>query len=307
VATVVRATPSVSGRAQLGLGAGFPVTVLAATKTVAGVVWHQVLPRTVAPAKVGWVPASILASTKPPGTTSAGVEALAPALKAYLTRLGTNVGVTVFDMTRGVTYRYDSSRPFITASSVKVPIMLAFLRQLEAAHRRPTKKEVALLTAMIEHSDNDAASALDLAVGGPAGLQHFAKTFRLTGFQQGRYGGWGWGTLTTDAMTRLLALFEQGKVLSSAADTKLARTLMRNVQEDQRFGVGWTAPAGATVLLKDGWVPGPDGLWVANSSGIVISRHATWVIAVYTAHLSSLEDGKEILDHVCAAVADRLR
>jgi hypothetical protein len=307
VAVEVRAIPGGSGKVQVSLGAGFPISVRPGATTVAGVAWREVVPKTVAPGRAGWVPASAITFKRPGGTTSAGLEALDPALKGYLARHGANVGVTVFDMTRGVTYRYEATRPFITASSVKVLIMLAFLRGLEAAHRRPTDDQVALLTAMIEHSDNGAASVLNAAVGGAAGLQRFAKTLRLAGFQPGGSRGWGWGTLTTDAMARLLTLFQQGKVLSSAADTRLARALLGHVEEDQRFGVGWTAPAGATVQLKDGWVPGPDGLWVANSSGIVISRHATWVIAVFTAHLSSLERGIEILDHVCAAIAARLR
>jgi hypothetical protein len=108
-------------------------------------------------------------------------------------------------------------------------------------------------------------------------------------------------------MVRLLTLFQRGKVLTSAADTRLARTLMSHVESDQRFGVGTTAPAGATVLLKNGWVPGPDGLWVANSSGIVITARETYVIAVYTAHDASLGQGLAILEHVCAEVATRLK
>jgi hypothetical protein len=43
-ATAVRATPSTSGRVQISQGAGFPVKVLAATQTVAGVAWHHELP-----------------------------------------------------------------------------------------------------------------------------------------------------------------------------------------------------------------------------------------------------------------------
>ncbi len=308
-ATAVRAAASGKAGVQIRLGANFPLTVLPATKTAAGVQWVQVTPLTVAKAKTGWVPASAVTTAKPGGTTSAGFDALDPALAAYLARHGTNVGATVFDMTRGVTYRYDSGLSFITASSVKLPIMLTLLRQLEAAGRRPTGDEVALLTAMIELSDNDAATALDLEIGDRAGLQRFAATFGLAGFvPRSTYdGGWGWATITPDAMVRLLTLFQQGKVLSSAADTRLARTLMSHVEDEQRVGLGTTAPAGSTVLLKTGWTPGPDGLWVANSSGIVITRRATWVVAVYTDHLASLDQGLAILDHVCAAVAARLK
>jgi len=309
-ATAVRATPGGSGRVQIRLGANFALTVLPVTQTVDGAAWSQVIPLTVAKAKTGWVPTSAISTAKPKGTTSAGPDALDPKLAAYLAARGTRVGLTVYDMTHGVTYRYNSSHPFITASSVKVPIMLAFLRNLEAAGRRPTSAETALLTAMIEHSDNAAASELNEAIGNWPGLQRFANTFGLTGFRPHNTdggSGWGWGTITTDAMVRLLTLFQQGGVLSSAADTRLARTLMSHVEADQRFGVGTTAPRGATVLMKNGWVPGPDGLWVVNSSGIVITRTATYVIAAYTAHLSSYAEGLGIVTHVCAAVAARLK
>ena len=294
---------------QIQLGANFPLTVLPATKSVAGVVWRSVTPQTVARAKTGWVPASAVSSVRPEGTTNAGFEALDPALAAYLKRYGTQVGVTVFDMTHGVTYRYNSGHAFITASSVKVPIMLALLRKLEAAGRRPTSHETALLTAMIERSDNAAATALDLEVGDRVGLQRFATRFGLTGFKPGSHydHGWGWGTITPDAMVRLLTLFQRGTVLTSAADTRLARTLMSHVEDDQRFGVGTTAPAGATVLMKNGWVPGPDGRWVANSSGIVLTARETYVIGAFTAHDASLGQGVAILRHVCAAVAARLK
>jgi beta-lactamase class A len=294
---------------QIRLGANFPLMVLPATKSVAGVPWRRVTPLTVARASTGWVPASAVTSARPAGTTNAGFDALDPALAAYLARHRTQVGVTVLDMTHGVMYRYNSGHAFIAASSVKVPIMLALLRKLEAAGRRPTTHEVALLTAMIEHSDNNAATALDLQVGDRAGLQRFATALGLTGFKPGSHydDGWGWGTLTPDAMVRLLTQFQRGKVLTSAADTRLARTLMSNVEDGQRFGVGTTAPAGATVLLKNGWVPGPDGLWVANSSGIVITARDTYVIAVYTAHDASLSQGRAILEHVCAAVSARLK
>ena len=45
------------------------------------------------------------------------------------------------------------------------------------------------------------------------------------------------------------------------------------------------------AALKDGWVPGPDGLWAVNSSGIVTLGGETYLIAVHTQHLSALERG----------------
>jgi hypothetical protein len=69
----------------------------------------------------------------------------------------------------------------------------------------------------------------------------------------------------------------------------------------------WLARRSEAAPSTAPWVPGPDGLWVANSSGIVITARDTCVIAFYTAHDASLSRGRAILDHACAAVAARLR
>ena len=72
------------------------------------------------------------------------------------------------------------------------------------------------------------------------------------------------------------------------------------------MGVGDTAPSGATVAMKDGWLPGPDSLWAMNSSGIVTVNQETYIIAVYTRGQGTLEDGQSIARHVCGTVASLL-
>jgi len=58
--------------------------------------------------------------------------------------------------------------------------------------------------------------------------------------------------------------------------------------------------------MKDGWLPGPDGLWAMNSSGIVMVGKETYIISVYTQEQNSLEDGQSIARHICSAVASLL-
>jgi hypothetical protein len=58
--------------------------------------------------------------------------------------------------------------------------------------------------------------------------------------------------------------------------------------------------------MKDGWVPGPDGLWVADTIGIVTLGQETYMIAVYTQDDDSLDDGWATAEHVCGAVASAL-
>ena len=106
-------------------------------------------------------------------------------------------------------------------------------------------------------------------------------------------------------MVQLLTLLYRGNILT-AHNRSLALYLMQHVEVDQRVGVGDTAPRGATVSLKDGWVIGPDGYWVMNSSGIVSLGNETYIIASYTRDDSSLVAGQNIVRHICAQVAAQL-
>lgn len=238
--------------------------------------------------------------------SSSGFAPLDPALAAYLSGLGNEVGASVHDLNHNQWYGYKANTPFITASSVKVAIMIALLRKVEAKGRPPNSTEMARLKAMIEHSDNDAATALYAEVGDQAGMRTFASQIGLSGFVPAdSHRGWGWSTITPSAMARLFTKLWRHKMVNNH-DRALALKLMSHVESDQRTGVGTTAPSGAYVAMKNGWVPGPDGKWVMNSSGIVATSHGTYIIAVYTAHNPSLSRGERIVIHVCAAMARKL-
>ena len=303
--TAVLFDPGSDATIDIVLGEDFPITVEA--DQVEGSGWLLVKPHTIGFERQGYVPTAAVTYQPPAAgsTSSAGIEALSPELADYLAGWGTQVGLTVTDLAAGITYSYNGDQPFTTASSVKVALMFALLRQLEVADRSPSEEQLQLLTAMIEWSDNDAAEAIDLMVGDCEGLQAFADELGLGGFSPGStyVEGWGWGTLTPDAMVRLLTLFERGSVLASSADQALARQLLSSIDSDQRIGVGTTAPDGAFVMMKNGWVPGPDDLWVFNSSGIVELNGHAYIISAYTAHNASLEQGQEIVVHATAAVA----
>jgi beta-lactamase class A len=243
----------------------------------------------------------------PAAASSHGLADLDPALARYAAALGNEAGVSVHDLTHRQWYGSRSASPFITASSIKVAIMLAVLRKDEAHGRPPSSQECTLLRAMIEHSDNDAASTLYERVGGQAGMQRFANQIGLRGFAPADAAtrGWGWSTITPRAMATLLTWVWRHRIVNDA-DRALALRLMSHVESDQRWGVGTTAPPEAFVAMKNGWVPGPDGLWAVNSSGIVSTSRATYVVATYTAHDSSFSAGQEVVIHVSRAVANVL-
>jgi beta-lactamase class A len=302
-ATALLAQPGVDGSAVAHIGPAFPLTLTSDTIWVNGTLWYAATWR--GAAAVAWLPAGALALSNPGGgRASAAIDALDTSLAAYLAGLGNRVGVVVDDVSRGITYDYNGAGAFTVASSIKVPIMLALLTQLEAQQRAPNDNEMSLLTTMIENSNNDSAQALYEEIGDAPGLTAFMQSVGISGLSAAS-GAWGWSTITPAAMVQLLARLQGGMILTPA-DRALALNLMEHIESDERVGVGTMAPTGATVALKDGWVNEPDGLWAMNSSGIVTVGGETYIIAVYTGQGATLDDGWAITEHVCDAVARAL-
>jgi hypothetical protein len=157
---------------------------------------------------------------------------------------------------------------------------------------------------MIENSDNGSAQALYEEIGDAPGLTAFMGQIGVGGLAACP-GAWGWSQISPAAMVQVLTLLKAGRILT-AQDRALALNLMENVEGDQQFGVGDTAPAGATVALKNGWVVGPDNLWVVNSSGIVVTSKDTYLIAVYTRDDGSYQQGVDVVEQISAAVSNDL-
>jgi hypothetical protein len=92
-----------------------------------------------------------------------------------------------------------------------------------------------------------------------------------------------WGlamTTAADQARAVEALIWPNPVLRSA-DQNYARSLMRSVIPSQHWGVSAGAPAGATIELKNGWLP-HDGAYRVNSIGHVSDATHDYVIAVLT-------------------------
>jgi beta-lactamase class A len=287
------------------VGQNFPLTLLGDTSWIGGIPWYHIQWSPSKQNPKGWISATALTFNSPGNVSgTASFDALSADLSSYLTNLGSNVGVVTYDLTRQRTYTYNSSTPFITASSIKVPIMLTFLDRIEQQRREPTNNEMALLTTMIENSDNDSATALFNAVGNTAGITTYMQKISINGLVSND-DAWGYSTITPQTMVDLLTLLHNGKILNSK-HRALALNLMENVEPDQQIGVGDTAPNKATVALKDGWVTDYDNLWAMNSSGIVTVGKETYIISVYTQEQETLEDGQYITRKVCSTVASLL-
>ena len=244
-------------------------------------------------------------------------DPLGPAAAAYLARRSGTVSAAVFDVRTGQSWQLGDGRPQTEASVVKLDILETLLARQHGAPLPAADRSLA--RAMIEDSDNDAATSLWEADGAAAGLAAYGKQAGLrhttpspcvtcAGFS---WPGWG---LTTSVPADQLALLRQlvapGRhpVLSAAARS-YALSLMKHVTADQRWGVSGGVPAGVTVALKDGWLPLDQAStdWQVNSVGWVSGAGRDYLIAVLGTGSPSEQYGIDTISHLSGLVWSALR
>jgi beta-lactamase class A len=289
-------------RALAHIGRNFALTLLGATLWTKGRLWYHVqwsIPRG---RRSGWVLADAM-SIYPSNSQAAwsSFDLLSPKLAHYLAQQGANVSTLLYDVTRQRYYNYQSTNLLIAASSIKVPIMLTFLDMIERQRRTITSNELMLLTTMIENSNNTSASILYYnKIGSAKGISTFMTRIGIDGIQPDA-AAWGYSLINPQAMVSLLTKLHAGAILN-AGHRQLALYLMQHIEADQRIGVGDTAPRSASVAMKNGWVVGPNNLWVMNTSGIVTLKKETYILSVYTQNQATLMAGQAIVSKVCASI-----
>ncbi|KOV73955.1 hypothetical protein ADL00_03070 [Streptomyces sp. AS58] len=250
----------------------------------------------------GTAPASGEASLEPvaPPTKEDHDALLAAAMRTVGVADGADVSVAVLDMDSGRSAAYGDGT-FDTASIVKVDILAALLLQVQDAGRRLTAAERAYATAMIEHSDNDSASALWEAVGRAAGLDSANERFGLTGTSGGDGTLWGLTQTTAADQLRLLGqVFGDDSVLNTASRTYL-KGLMKGIAAGQRWGVSAVAD-GTGWALKNGWLPrSATGLWDINSIGHVTVDGRDYLVAALSQGNATKEAGVTLVEAAARA------
>jgi hypothetical protein len=180
------------------------------------------------------------------------------------------VGIT--DLSTGVTASYHPRELFHTASIVKADILATVLLQAQRQHAGLSPAEQQLATAMIEESDNDAASALWNTIGAAPGLAAADRVLGLRYTEPGPGGLWGLTATTVTDQLRLLAALTSRHSPLTAVARHYELTLMRSVADGQNWGVTAAADPGSRPAVKNGWLPdASSGGWVINSIGVL--RH----------------------------------
>ncbi|WP_406009960.1 class A beta-lactamase-related serine hydrolase [Streptomyces sp. NBC_00637] len=225
---------------------------------------------------------------------------LASAMKSVTVPGDAAVSVAVLDLDSGDDATYGESA-FDTASIVKVDILATLLLQAQDADRHLTAAEKTYATAMIENSDNDAASALWRIIGKAEGLDAANERFGLTDTAGGDDMLWGLTqTTAADQLILLRQVFGDDSELSEASRTYL-QGLMGRIAADQHWGVS-AAADGSSWALKNGWLArSTTGLWDVNSIGRVTVDGHDRLVAVLSNGNATQTAGISLVEQVARA------
>jgi Beta-lactamase enzyme family len=236
-----------------------------------------------------------------PRTRSAPPD-LTAALAPFAQRDGGHFAVAVDDLTTGRQAAYGGTQEFVTASIVKADILVTLLYQAQEAGQPLAPEEQDLATTMIENSDNDSASDLYHAVGGPDAVDDANRICGLSETTAGTDGLWGLTTTTVDDQIRLLrVVFTRPSPLSPASQEYI-QSLMSQVEADQQWGVPAAADPGTSFMVKNGWLPNPTR-WEINSIGEITHDGQRMLVAVLSDDNASEASGIAVVQAAARAAA----
>lgn len=226
---------------------------------------------------------------------------LKTAWRGILDKQNAPVDIAVYDHKTGVTTQLsnDANAQFKTASIVKVAILANLLRQHATNGTGLSNYEDELATAMIQDSDNDAATALLETEGGNTQPDALFKRLGMTHSHMDSE-SWGYSTTTaTDQLTLLKNIFYQSRVLTDSSRTYM-QGLMNNIAVDQSWGITAGLTPDATVALKNGWLADKNG-WIINSTGHITSKQSDYVIAILSNQNVSEDAGIDLVQQLAKA------
>jgi hypothetical protein len=237
--------------------------------------------------------------------TSLAQQDLTAALAPLAQRDGGHFSVAVDDLTTGRQAAYGGTQEFVTASIVKVDILVTLLYQAQQAGQPLTPGEQDLATTMIENSDNDSASDLYYDAGGPDAVDAANQVCGLSETTAGTDGLWGLTTTTVDDQIRLLrVVFTRPSPLSPASQEYI-QSLMSQVEADQVWGVPAAADPGTPFMVKNGWLPNPTR-WEINSIGEITHDGQRMLVAVLSDDNASEDSGISLVQDVAKTAAGAL-
>ncbi|MGO2685556.1 MAG: serine hydrolase [Enterococcus italicus] len=182
---------------------------------------------------------------------------------------------------------------FSTASIVKVSIAAQLLHNNGTTQTTLSTTQANLLTAMIENSDNDAATSL--LTNDLGGYSSLSSTYQALDMNDttANADAWGYTQTTAEDQIKLLStIFGTADYLTTNSQDYL-QSLMNTISADQ----AWCISQGATnYYLKNGWLQDEDG-WMVNSIGKVeLGDDESYLIAILTKENTTFEEGQTLIE-----------
>ena len=247
-------------------------------------------------------------SPRPSSSTPAQVRARVDAAVAKL-RSGQPAGavsVAAVDETTGRTYSAGATSGMRMVSVYKLFVIESLLLQDDEL----SDGEQTAAVAALQHSDNVAGYQLFMDGGGLSGLTAGARRLSMTHTDPAGDDPTFTTTSAPDALHLLEALVEHGSPLGAEARSFVLEQ-MREVEADQRWGVGAVADKGSTSYNKNGWLSidddnppteRDDDLWAVNSVGIVTVHGDKVLLALFTQHQPSFERGVTLVEQLARTI-----
>jgi hypothetical protein len=246
-------------------------------------------------------------------TSSPAVDQSSPLASAATSYLSTRTGditAAVYNVSTGKTWTTKPGDAQAAAGIVKVDIMSTLLAQTTSTGQPISTADQNLMSTMIEQSDDDSATSLWNAAGGPSAISAFNGTVGLkqttpsTCLTCPGFSGPGWALTTTTAVDQvdLLEHLITPNAQIGTTERAYALNLMENVDSSERWGVTGGVPAGVTVALTNGSVPLSNSLWQVNSIGWVNGNGRDYILAVLTDGNSSEQYGIDTINALSGVV-----
>lgn len=253
-------------------------------------------------------PPSTSAAPKPPSASERRATAMKQVKAVIANQPDGGVSVAALNTATGASFVAGARSGVWTASAYKLFVLEALMRNGSLSDY-----EASTAVPMMENSDNAAGYSLFLAAGGRSALENTAQQFGMTHTVPGYSDPTFTRTSGRDCLQLLKNLVGPGQFDKSQRD--FALNLMRNVERDQRWGVGVTADKGSTFANKNGWLsienngPGEsdNGLWAVTSLGIVTIGGDQVLMAVLTQHQSDFDTGVALVEKLARLIAPAVR
>ena len=216
-----------------------------------------------------------------------------------------HVTAAVFDDRTGCWYHLRRGQRVTTASVVKIEIMAATILRAQDQRRGLTNWEQSKITPMIRSSDDAAASALWVNLGGVGAMSAYGSRMGLVGTVE-TAPKWGLTSTTAEDQAAFMHRLLQMDLLQPSGKG-LAWWQLRNIHADQRWGVRKGVPAGWEVGHKNGFAGSTCCGWRVNSVGYAADpAGGGYSIAILTDGWSSLQQGIPMVEAVAAQVSGSL-